>query len=494
MSAKPHRTQRYRHLAARALLSCTLFCSTINPALAQNQELPTIGGLGGGLISQQQETEIGEQVLTYLRRSEARIDDPLTEDYLRSLIFRLLPSVPLNDKNIHLVLIDSPALNAFAVPGNIVGVNGGLFLHTDSEQAFSSVLAHELAHLSQRHFSRRLEQQQTNTPMALAGMIAGIVLSAMTRSDVGIAAIVGTQALTAQNMLQYSRAHEQEADRIGLQIMADSGLDPKGMPEMFEQMMRENRLQGSRLPEYLSTHPLTQSRVSDTWARAEQYPDRHVEDSLEFHLARARVQVHYLGTPERAIEQFQRLDAQFPGQINPATSYGLAVALLAGNRTSEAEEILRELLSHQPGRITYMVTLAEALLAQDRNEEANELIRQALTRNPNNLPITDMLARTELALGNSAAAAATLKRLTRDYPDKETLWRRLAEAEGQARNIVGVHQARAEYDLLIGDYSSARRQLLQAQERALPGSPTYQQITERLTALSATTGDQAAIR
>ncbi|SFM52922.1 M48 family metalloprotease [Marinobacter zhejiangensis] len=491
MTAKPIRSSQYRRLTATGLLSCALLFSAALPTDAQERDLPTIGGLGGGLISEQQEAEIGQQVLAYLRRSEARVEDPLAEDYLQSLIFRLLPAVPLNDKNIHLVLIDSPELNAFAVPGNIVGVNAGLFLHANSEQAFSSVVAHELAHLSQRHFARRLEQQQTSTPMALAGMIAGIVLSAVTKSDLGIAAIAGTQALTAQNMLQYSRAHEKEADRIGLEIMVNSGLDPKGMPQMFEEMMRENRLQGNQVPEYLSTHPLTQSRVSDTWARAEQYPNRRTEDTLEYHLSRARLQVHYLRTPELAIEHFKQLTAQATLQTNPAASYGLAVALLSGGRAADAEQLLRDMLLHQPGRITYTVTLAEALLAQGQSEEANQLTRQALTRNPNNFPISDMLARTELAIGDSAAAVATLKRLTREQPGKETLWRRLAEAEGQARNIVGVHQARAEYALLMGDYPAARRQLLQAQDKEPPGTPNYQAITERLTALGSRGGTQS---
>lgn len=472
--------RRIRPLAARFVLACSLMAAEVPPVLAQNQELPTIGGLGGGLISEQQEAEIGRQVLGTLRRNAERIEDPLAEDYLQSMVYRLLPSVPLSDKHISLVLIDNPSLNAFAVPGNVVGVNGGLFLHADTEQEFASVLAHELAHLSQRHFARRLEQQKTNAPMALAGMIAGIVLSAVTKSDLGIATIAGTQALTVQNMLQYSRAHEQEADRVGLEIMADAGLDPKGMPQMFEEMMKENRLQGNQPPEYLSTHPLTQNRVSDTWSRAEQYPDRQVEDSLEYHLTRTRLQIHYIQTPDVAVEYFQELDARSPGLTNPAASYGHAIALLAANRAAEAEPILQSLLTSQPGRITYTVSLAEAKLALKQGRKANQLMRQALTRNPDNFPITDMLAKTELAIGDAGSATATLRKLTREYPEKETLWLRLAEAEAQARNIVGVHQARAEYDILMGDLEAARRQLLEAQEKSLPGTPTYQTITERL--------------
>ncbi|MDC0661976.1 M48 family metalloprotease [Marinobacter sp. SS21] len=476
--------RRIERFCIRSALAAALLTQAVQPVWANDQPLPTFGGLGGGIISDQLEVEIGQQVLSSLRRSAPQIQDPLTADYAQTLVHRLLPSVPLNDKHLTLIMIDSPDLNAFAVPGNIVGVNGGLFLSSDSEQQFASVLAHELAHLSQRHFARRLEQQENTAPMALAGMIAGIVLSAVTKSDIGVAAIAGTQALSIQNMLQYSRAHEQEADRIGLQIMADADLDPRGMPAMFEQMMKQNRLQGSHVPEYLSTHPLTQSRVSDTRSRAEQYPSREVPDSLEYHLIRARMQAHYAETPSTGTEHFKRLQRHPDGARNPAVGYGLAVAYLSNDQPELAVAELQTLLNKHPGRITFQVTLAEALLRMEHRQDANTLMREALKRNPDNYPITEMLARTELDTGNTAAAVAALKKLTRQFPEREHLWLRLVEAEGQARNIVGVHQAQAEYELLMGDLSAARRQLLQAQERVAPGTPAHQAITERLNSVA----------
>ena len=217
------------------------FSLTVGHASAQSLDstLPSIGGAGGGLISERQESDIGRQVMTSIRRSAPQITDALVQDYLNSVIYRLVPSAPLSSSDLTLAIIDSPDINAFAVPGNVVGVNGGLFLNAESEQQFASVLAHELAHLSQRHFARRLEQQETSAPLTIAGMIAGIILSAVTQSDVGIAAIAGTQALAVQNMLAYSRAHEQEADRVGMDILASSGMDPRGMPEIGRASCRE---------------------------------------------------------------------------------------------------------------------------------------------------------------------------------------------------------------------------------------------------------------
>ena len=479
-------------IAIRLVLLLFCLSGLSNPGWAQSGEapLPSIGGVGGGLISEQQENDIGQQVMMSIRRSAEQIKDPLVYDYLSAITYRLVPYAPLSDRNLTLVLIDSPDINAFAVPGGIVGVNGGLFLNAKSEQQFASVMAHELAHLSQRHFARRLEQQERSTPLTIAGMIAGIVLSAVTQSDIGIAAIAGTQAMAVQNMLAYSRSHEQEADRVGMEILANSGMDPRGMPEMFEIMMRQNRLQGNQVPEYLSTHPLTQSRVSDTRSRAEQYPDAEYDDSREYHLIRARLQVRYARSPDVAVAIFRDYLEQSEGPDDEPARYGLSVALLQADQPSDAEAELRRLLESSPHRITYLVTLAEALRVQGELDEARNIMQSALNRNPGNYPITEQLAAIEIDAGNAERAVEHLKRLTRELPNQEHLWLKLAEAEGMARNIVGVHRARAEYDILIGDLEAAVRQLRQAQEKLPAGTPVRQVVTERLSEVSTALNQQ----
>jgi predicted Zn-dependent protease len=468
-----------RFYRSAALAVAAILLLTPVPAHTQSSDLPSIGG-SGGLMADQQEADIGQQVMTSLRRSAPRIQDPLVYDYLSNVIYRLVPSAPLDNRDLQLVIIDDAGLNAFAVPGGIVGVNGGLFLNAATEQQFASVLAHELAHLSQRHFARRMQQQETSTPLTVAGMVAGIILSAVTQSDIGIAAIAGTQALAMQNMLAYSRAHEKEADRIGLDILASSGMDPRGMPEMFEIMMRRNRLQGNRLPEYLSTHPLTQSRVADTRSRAEQYPDERIRDGQEYHLVRSRLQVHYARSPEIAVETFESYLEQEDAVRNDAIRYGLAVAYQDNRQYDKARSILEELLADNPGRITFQVTLAEVFISEERYAQARNILEPALSRNPGNYPLTYALASTETADGNGAAAASLLRELTRSHPGQEHLWLRLAEAEGIARNIVGVHRARAEYYVLMGDLKSAQRQLRQAQEILPTGSAERQVVNERL--------------
>ncbi|ADP97795.1 LOW QUALITY PROTEIN: putative Zn-dependent protease, contains TPR repeats [Marinobacter adhaerens HP15] len=463
-------------MAITALLALLLFSM---PSHAQENRLPSIGGSGGGLIAGQQESDIGQQVMVSIRRSAPRISDPLVYDYLSAITYRLVPSAPLQNRDLTLALIDSPAINAFAVPGGIVGVNGGLFLNAATEQQFASVLAHELAHLSQRHFARRMEQQETSAPLTLAGMIAGIVLSAVTQSDIGLPPLPGPRRWPPRTCSPTAAPMNRKPTGSGWTFWPAPGWTLAACRKCLKSM-RQNRMQGNRLPEYLSTHPLTQSRVADTRNRAEQYPDENIRDGQEYHLMRSRLQVHYAPSPDVAVETFEAYLDRPDAQRNDAIRYGLSVAYLEDRQYEKAVDILNDLLATNPGRITFQVTLAEVRLAQDRVDEARSILKDALARNPGNYPITHTLALTEIADGNGAAAAEHLKQLTRQLPGQEHLWLKLAEAEGMARNIVGVHRARAEYDVLMGDLESAQRQLRQAQEKLPAGAPQRQIVTERL--------------
>lgn len=456
-----------------------------------SDQLPSIGGAGGGLVSGQQEKAIGRQVMTALRRNAPLMDDPLLSEYLEDTVYRMVPNVDMEDRDFTTVVIDSPQLNAFAVPGGIVGINAGLLLYAETEHQFASVVAHEIAHISQRHFSRRLEQQQRTTPITVAGMVAGILLTAATGSQAGIAAIAGTQAMAIDTMLRYSRSHEQEADRVGLEIMARSDYDPRGMPEMFEQMLSQARLQGNRPPEYLSTHPVTESRVADTRNRAESMANGKYRESIEYRLMRYRVMVHYSSSGDDAVARFRdRLKDQ---PESNATRYGLANALIRNDQAEEAEGKLRNLLDDDPGRIPYVVALGEALRKLDRMDEALELLETHVHRNPGNLPLTRTLADTRIETGDYERAARLYERLTRDFPGDHTLWEDLAEAQGQAGNVVEVHRARGERDLLLGNPEAALRQFRQGLDRAGRNHTRIEVLRERVAEASERINNQREV-
>lgn len=469
-----------RHAATLTVWLILFLTIPATSCWADDTDLPNLGGSGGGLFSSQQEAEIGHQVLRSLRRSGTLLNDPLTLDYLHTLVYRLVPNTPLEDRDLLVIAINDPQVNAFAVPGGIIGVNGGLFVHAQTEQEFAAVLAHELGHLSQRHFARELERQKTDMPWMVAGMITGFILAAVTHSDVGVAALAGTQAASVQNMLHYSRQNEREADRVGLQILADSGFDPRAMPRMFEELLRESRIQGTQLPEYLSDHPVTESRIADTRNRAEQYPRRSYHDSLEYHLVRSRMIVHFAESPDAAVRQFQaQLDDAADGGSQPLR-YGLAVALIQDSQPEKAIPILNKLLQDNPERITYEVTLGKAEVEAGQADKAFQRLSNALSRNPGNLPIMTELAKVALRANQAGEAALVLRHLTADHPQDAFLWQELADAEGKAGNIVEVHLATAEYDLLMGDPDAAMLQLRQALAKAGDDGPMRDIIQQRM--------------
>ncbi|HCN46057.1 MAG TPA: peptidase M48, partial [Pseudomonas sp.] len=136
----------------------TLACLLALPSHAD--DLPSLGDASSAIVSPQQEHQLGRAWLSLLRGNVSQLSDPQLKDYVETSVYKLAETSQLQDRRLEFILINSPELNAFAAPGGIVGVNGGLFLNAQTEGEYASVLAHELAHLSQRHFARGVEAQQ----------------------------------------------------------------------------------------------------------------------------------------------------------------------------------------------------------------------------------------------------------------------------------------------------------------------------------------------
>lgn len=217
------------------------------PSIASSDYgLPSLGAASTSVSNE--EYRLGRAWLRQFRAQAPQWQDPITNDYLQSLIARLAPHSDINGLRTITVMVDNASLNAFAVPGGVVGINSGLFAFAEDEGAFVSVLAHELGHLSQRHYARgSARAAQTQLP-AMAAMLAGMLIAASGGGDAGMAAAMGSQAALIQDQLSYSRLFEQEADNIGLQAMADAGYDPEAMVRMFSAMQRMARLQGDTPP------------------------------------------------------------------------------------------------------------------------------------------------------------------------------------------------------------------------------------------------------
>jgi predicted Zn-dependent protease len=261
-------------------------------------------------------------------------------------------------------------------------------------------MAHELAHLSQRHFARGMEAQKRMQIPMMAGMLAGVVAAAAGAGDVGIAAITASQAAAFQEQQRFSRQNEQEADRLGIQNLARAGYDPRAMPGMFERLLRQYRY--DRMPpEFLLTHPVTESRIADTRNRAEQLAARTTQpgrtDSLAYQLLRSRLQLTFEDTPGLALKRF-RAEVQQDPKSEPAR-YGLGLALIRARQFDEAQQVLAALASAAPDNLFYTLALIDLDISRQQLSKAAQRLEQALQAHPSSYPLraarADLLGRQE---------------------------------------------------------------------------------------------------
>ncbi len=439
----------------------TLACLLALPGHAS--DLPSLGDASSAIVSPQQEHQLGRAWLSLLRGQVKQLNDPLLKDFVETSVYRLSETSQLNDRRLEFILIDSKELNAFAAPGGIVGVNGGLFFNAETEGEYIGVLAHELAHLSQRHFARGVEAQQRMQLPMMAALLAGIVIAASGAGDAGIAAIAGSQAAAIQEQRRFSRQNEQEADRIGIINMEKAGYDPRNMPTMFERLMRQYRFD-ARPPEFLLTHPVSESRIADTRNRAEQAAPGGKEDSLWYQLMRARVQLYYEETPGLAAKRFRAQLDDNPNAL-PAR-YGLALAQIKAGQLNEARENLKLLLVKQPDDITVNLAQVDLDITNNRIPDAQQRIDRLLTQYPGNYPINQKRVDVLLKQNRMADAEKALENLLKTRSDDPDVWYLVAETRGQNGNIIGLHQARAEFFALVGEFDQAIQQLDLAKRRA----------------------------
>ena len=416
--------------------------------------LPELGDRVSGAVSAAQERAIGEMFLEQIYSQAPLISDPLLFDYTEHLIYRLSEFSQVDDRYFNVLLIDDSSLNAFAAPGGIIGVNGGLFLNADNEGQFASVLAHELAHLSQRHFARNvLKSQDSNLASALV-MVSSIAIALISNNPNAIS--VGPAFLQQQN-LRYSRLFEKEADRVGFANLVKAGYNPKSMGEMFENMNDIRRLSGDLPPEFLLTHPLSSSRISDAFNAAEGISEEGKKsDSLEFGLMKTRLEVYYEKIPANALRSFQ---AKVNDNPSDANIYGLALAHEKNSNFDKSLSLLNNLIEKYPKNLVINTTKVDVLLSNDEFNRALTLVDRFLEISPKNYPLSISKSKVLLAMERYFESEEIIRdQLLRRNDDPE-LWLLLSEIQRSSQNIIGYHQSRAEYFLLLGQDQQALNQL-----------------------------------
>ena len=457
-----------------AILLCS--AAVAQPMTDTSSQLPELGEVDASPYSAKQEYQLGRMWLRMFRTQVKTLGDPQLQSYVESLLYTLAANSELKQRDLETVVVDNSTINAFAVPGGVIGVHTGLFLFSDNEAQFAGVLAHEIAHLSQRHFSRSIDKAREASIPSMAGMLAGIILAATTGSDAGIAAIAASQAAALENQLRFSRQHEQEADRVGMETLARANMDPNGIPSMFENMNANLRFARAKPPEFLLTHPLTENRISDSKNRARNYPRQVYTDNLNFQLMKMRATVHHTEKMESLLQRWK--DEQ--GANGEARRYGIVLALTEMERWQEASDQLDDLIDDDPQRIAYILARADILLGQKAYDPAIDLLRSALALNPDNYPLSFHLADALEQAQRFRQADDVLTALSSRRQNDPKIWYRLAEVRGLAGNILGVHLARAEYFILTAQLERAASQLHYAHKQSGSNQILQGKITERL--------------
>lgn len=471
----PDRRRRTGRACGAALLACALAA----PATADTR-LPDIGNPVDQVLSPQDEALIGRDMFARARQSMDLNEDPQVAGYIDRLgntLAREIGGDPVNGYTFFVV--HDSAINAFAAPGGYIGINSGLFLRADNESQLAGVMAHEIAHVSQRHIARALAAGSRNQYKTIAAIVAGLLLG----GQAGQAAMLGGIASEAQRQINYTRSNEYEADRIGIRLLADAGYQPQGMTGFFEILRQEAGAAAEAVPEYLRTHPLSSNRIAEASARAEQMGDSSAlrADSLEFHLMQARLRIltasdlqslHGRWTMERMPEaEFARV----------ARRYGLALLETRLGNTASAIERLQSLRQQHPDNLHVGLALAGALAEAGRMDEALATWDHVAAIYPRRYPIAaeggDLLLRAERA--TDAIELLTDYIRAGERPDPGA-WRKLAEAAEAAGQTARSHGALGEYYARTDRFDRAIQQFRIALDAARPDSPEAKRLDSRL--------------
>lgn len=440
--------------------------------------LPEIGVVASDAISIDKEKEIGEILMKQLRAQAPVVSDPLLEEYINDIGNRLVANADNVKFPFKFFWINNPDLNAFAFFGGHIGLHTGLMDYADNESELASVLAHEISHVTQRHIARRVAAQNRASGLQMASLIGGLIL-AVIDPEAGIAAMSASQAASAQFGINYTRSNEQEADRVGFEMMDKSGYNTSGAAAFFQKLVMKTRNQSNRLA-FLQTHPLPESRVADARSRQMSYQQRDLPLSLPFHLVKARIKARYSNNPEYNVRDFSEALQKTTGVKQKAMRYGLAISLLADEQFVAAKKTLEPLLKEDPESLYYLDVATDIDIAMNRHDQAIKNLESLSTKIPRNRVISLNLANAAIKKKDFNKAVQVLNDYLLVNPGHPLSYQLLIEAHGESQSFLEMHQSKAEYYGLLAAYPNAIDELHTAYNFADDNHIERQRIRARI--------------
>lgn len=446
--------------------------------------LPDLGDVSAGDMSALDENKLGERIMREIRKDPDYVTNWLMYDYINQLGNELVAgarsqkisgsenSGPFAPK-FEFFNVRDPSINAFALPGGYIGMHTGLMVLADNEAQLSSVLGHEIGHVTQKHIARGSGVGANSGVVILASLLLALVAA---RSNPGAAQglAIGGQALAIQNQLSYSRDAEREADRIGYQILNATGFDVNGMPEFFQILQKSAGITDSTVPAYVRTHPLTSDRIADMQDRSrnDQNKNRPTKNSIDFYLNQtmAKIEQQSQGSDLLQTKDF------FKGQTNSKSNvrmmqghFGLALVALQEVNIEEAEkqiikskELASQLSSNEilpKNTYVFDITNAQIAMAKKNFTLAQNISAQVIKAYPSSKAAGVLLVQAYYAGGKTSEGIAWLVQKTKVQKDDITWWNLLAKGYAEQNNQPKYHAAIAEKYVCEGALPAAIQQL-----------------------------------
>jgi predicted Zn-dependent protease len=449
------------------------------PATPQSKVLlPDMGDSAGKYISPQEEEALGRGVLRTLRQRGLLVDDPQLVGYVESLGRRVLSGVPATSYPYTFFLVRDGSINAFAAPGGYIGIHAGLILASETEDELAGVVAHEIAHVQQRHAARAFEAARKFSFAQAAAMIAGLLVGVADPSA-GAATLYAGMAGSQQMALNFTRENEYEADRVGIGFLASAGFDPEGMSSFFGKLMQKEGRNSLQI-EYLRTHPVNSARIAEAQARANDLTREGNQVLPDYDLAVARLRMLLSASDPVEVNRLIETSARADLRRTPAPQrYALALALRQSGKFDEALSVYDQLLVDDPHNAWYRLGRNEVLRDLGRLQTALDDYEQLRALYPGHYPVQMHYIQALLEAGKAEQASALARIAAAEHPDRPQIYHLLGEALARSGDHQGSLEALAEYFLMQGQLQEALRQLDQALEVSEIDHISRQRIEER---------------
>ncbi|WP_455221132.1 M48 family metalloprotease [Kaarinaea lacus] len=429
------------------------------PVLAS--DLPDIGSSSELLMSPDDERRLGMEFMRQVRASLKLVDDISSNEYIQALGDKLASQVDTGGQTFTFFIVDDPTINAFAGPAGYIGVHTGLIMAAKNEGELSSVMAHEIAHVIQRHLFRSIESSQNMSMATIGAIIAAILLGSQAGGQVGEAVLASTIAGAQQQQLSYSRAHEQEADRVGIEMLASAGYNPNDMADFFETLLKASKYNQHNIPEFLLTHPVTVSRIADTRGRAASYKFVSAKktpnsEPTNFDLLKTRLNV-FSTTHERQksyITEFEK-ELKKSKNIDHLKLYEMALRYRRLQNYTMATQLLDKLLKAEPQRLAYILALAENEIDASKYKAAINLLDSSILIYPDNLALNVLYARASLLANNPLTAIHVLENQIRSGRYNPETYKLLATAWQKSGHQSEAYEALGNYYQSLGEFNTA---------------------------------------